>query len=435
MKEETARFDGCSETNGQKQAAAYTTSEGKVRSHESAHQEWLEEMNERTERQQKAMAEPKICDLVNWDLTFKNRVAEREFFEESWDDSMAQATKLLIAALAVSVGNVVLYQAASDSKYLMVSQLVHVAQVGCGLLMSTSQSCLCLRSPNRWYGHGLLAFAFFLPLASFWAASGYWAHHGNSGWCSLDIYQGKIEVMCEATNIGELPLESYVNVFMGAFYCIICFSISYIAIAVALLFLNAVFIVLIGIGTGSGTFLLLIASIIVSLMAYTQELSCRRNFVSRQMLMREREKFDNATTHWCTVPQGRSTWGGTATEDPVKAQARPSIGFTSRAIRAQLKGNPPAAASLNTLPSLFDVQMLAFLLQTCVCTAPRRVSRRCGPPTTPCRTRCLHPVRCLRHPDHTRKPTQSRLTTKPSVSAAHLSMMLPVKKRSIAHHT
>ena len=87
-KEETAGVDGYSAANGRKQTAAYPTSEGK-------RQEWLEEMNERTERQQKAMAEPKIRDLVNWDLTFKNRVAEREFFEESWDDSMAQVTSSL----------------------------------------------------------------------------------------------------------------------------------------------------------------------------------------------------------------------------------------------------------------------------------------------------------------------------------------------------
>jgi len=93
-KEETAGVDGYSAANGQKQTAAYPTSEGKRRSHESAHQEWLEEMNERTGLllQQKAMAEPSIRDLVNWDLTFKNREAEREFFEESWDDSMAQVT-------------------------------------------------------------------------------------------------------------------------------------------------------------------------------------------------------------------------------------------------------------------------------------------------------------------------------------------------------
>lgn len=47
---------------------------------------------------------------------------------------------------------------------------------------------------SRWKGHSLLCLGYVLPVALPWLMSFYMVSNGNSGWCSLDMYNGEIEV-------------------------------------------------------------------------------------------------------------------------------------------------------------------------------------------------------------------------------------------------
>ena len=89
--------------------------------------------------------------------------------------------------------------------------------------------------------------------------------------------------------------------------------------------------------------------------------------------------------------------------DQSSAEGQPSSssdqqGSVSPEHTAELKrldaGLPPADLRVHSTTQSVQVTLSPANNQTLSVTL--EVCRRCGPPTTPCRTRCLHPVRCLR---------------------------------------